>query len=278
MKFWLCTAPLNSKFSIGRNPVEAAIALRDNSSFTGVGLFAISFCLVLGRAKKDTAAIPFAKLGTHNKSLTTKILLLLTITTLFANQLFAQTKDTIFLNEIKISKQTEGKIFRYKTKGSNSALHGFSIKGMLSRVDHLPKGALKSVTFYFNQKHTLDFSKPTFVYKDVELALLIQHVNPDGTPGTPISNNAITFKVLASHQGSIALDLTPLEISSESSMFFGFELLKAPQNSEFRVMLKTTATAQNSLFLTHWKSSGWKQFVSTQNCILKMALEISVDK
>lgn len=196
----------------------------------------------------------------------------------FSSYCFGQSKDTIFLEEVKIEKISK-KIKHVKTKGKTSSLSGNPIKSIISRIDQIPSGKLSSIKFYFNSNIIFfipDSKKKD--YKDVEFGLLIYEVKEDGTPGEAIIDKEIRFTLRADHEGSIELDLTPLYVETSKSMYFGIELSKQQLGNDFSIMLKCDETNPNVLFIKNWKNDNWSgmNFGDGNSCKIKTDLKISV--
>lgn len=196
-----------------------------------------------------------------------------------ASNCWAQSTDTIFLEEVRIEKT--GKAIKHiKTKGKTSSLSGNPIKGIISRIDGIPTGKVASITFYFNSSVVFfipDDRKKD--YKDIALGLLIYNVKEDGAPGVVITDKEIRFVLRADHNGSITLDLTPLHLDTLESMYFGIELSQQQQGRDFSIMIKCDQLNPNALYVRNWKNDQWFGFnLGTDACELKTDLKISVKK
>jgi hypothetical protein len=187
---------------------------------------------------------------------------------------FAQIKDTIFLKEIEIKVEKTSKIIKHlKTKGTNSAMSGNSIKSIISRIDKIPSGSLSSIKFYFNSKFFDENKRKE--YKDVEMGLLIYEVNEDGSLGSEIVDKEIRFILKAGHRGCIELDLTPLYLNTSESMYFGIELFKQQSGNDFKIMTKKNNESPNSLYVKYWDNNDWL-LSNFGNTFFKIKIDLDV--
>ena len=188
-----------------------------------------------------------------------------------------QTNDTIYLKEVQIEKKQKRKSSIVKTNGTQSSLTGELIKSALSRIDNIPSGKISSIKFYFNHSFG-DFikGKSEVDYKDLELGLLIYSVNEDGSIGKPLMNDELRFNVAQKNRGSLQLDLTPLNLDSEQSMYFGFEIFTKQIGKNIRIMVEQSADNPKTLFIKSWTGDKWNGLdFGEENLTLKMSLKIT---
>lgn len=196
---------------------------------------------------------------------------------IFGNSfLFAQTsimKDTIALESVIVkSPLVRKKIIKTESKGI-PAYNGLRyLKKVVCLQKDLPKGVIKSVTFYFNCGLINILHKQLNIkYKDVKIGLILYKVSDDGFPGETISEREIDFVVSADHRGAFVVNLERLNLVSED-MFIGVELLTEMPNNENNIYIRFDESKQARSYVVYqnlsrnlngkWKSSSNYNFKS----------------
>ena len=184
----------------------------------------------------------------------------------------AQTKDTIFLQEVIVQKRQAKKDIVVKTSGNKVTWAGKTIRGMISKIDNLPEGQLKSIAFDFNSGMINLFKAGSGVeYREAKFKLLIYKANEDKSIGEPLSDQFIFFTIKANHRGAINLDLTPLNVDSAQTMYFGIELTDKQVGNDFVFSCYINPIAKT--YLKFWGSESLVELPDKHQ--IKMSIKIA---
>lgn len=169
------------------------------------------------------------------------------------------------------------KIIKVHLKGYPSYSGLSQTTAVVSYAGNLPRGLLKSVSFYFNCGLVNHLKKRCKInYKDVELGLLIYKANSDSTIGDVISQNDIKFIVTSEHRGQFKVDVRSLKVR-ENSIFIGFSVLsKLPKDeNNIYVRYNETKTARSYVKMDlPYMSDNWRKPFTPYPSELKLNLEI----
>lgn len=129
-------------------------------------------------------------------------------------------KDTIQLPEVRISNATKAKEMKFRFKGLG-CVHLCSLTyetEMVTLVNTLPEGYLKSVTMNFNNGTNSD--KVTYDFVDTKLQLVFYKVGADGKPGNELAQ-PIDITIKGDENGKREIMLPPYTILNPGDMFVG---------------------------------------------------------
>lgn len=213
-----------------------------------------------------------------------KGLFLLILLTFFSTDLFAQNKiDEVTLDEIVISFNKKKKIKKHKISGTPAFNSISQDEFVVTSVNHLPKGKVKSVSFYFNTSFidlvdVISGKRFETNYLDVQLGLLIYEMGVDNQLGNLISNCELKFVVPHNHKGAYKVDISNIDLPDEN-FFIGFKVLSKTNKDENNLYLRLFEdekhVSYSEILMKYSSNSGKeiKQLVSNF-AHLKMTFEI----
>ncbi|MGC6526290.1 MAG: hypothetical protein ACON30_08445 [Flavobacteriaceae bacterium] len=133
----------------------------------------------------------------------------------------AQTEElinTIYLDEVAVyndSKKKYGK--KYRTRGKQNSNISTSINStFFTLIKKPPKGVIKSIKFFFNERKHLQT-------KDVKFDLLFVDTLDKETLRKKSTIKKYRFQISKMDKGEIELDISPLEIQIDNNFFIGIK-------------------------------------------------------
>ncbi len=131
-------------------------------------------------------------------------------------------KDTLQLNEVRVSEVRKPKLKQQKVNGCTHLGTLDHPQEIITLIDDLPNGLLHSVTFSFNNS----FRNKHVTFRDTDIEVVFYKKNPDGTPGELISSKQLT--VSKDHKGTMEIDVAGLNIEKDGDLFVGLKRLSLP--------------------------------------------------
>lgn len=170
---------------------------------------------------------------------------LLIIILVVCSSFLIQAQNTIeetTLDELEITSKRKKKIKKHKISGKPAFNSISQDEFIVTSVNQLPEGKIKSVSFYFNTSF-VDFA--TLVtgnqfnvnYIDVELGLLVYEMRKDEQLGNLISDCEIKFIVPHHHKGAFKVDVSEIDFPNEN-FFIGFKVLSETNKDESNIYLR----------------------------------------
>ncbi|WP_177762494.1 hypothetical protein [Flavobacterium sp. I3-2] len=209
---------------------------------------------------------------------------LLTLIFICSSTIFAQnTIEETTLEELEITSKKKKKIKKHKISGKpafNSISQGEFI---VTSVNQLPEGKVKSVSFYFNTAF-VDFVDVLSGYQfnvdyiDVELGLLVYEMDKDDQLGNLISDCEIKFIVPHHHKGAFKVDISDIDLPDEN-FFIGFKVLSQTNKDESNIYLRLFESDSHVSYSEIWMKDFSNPEIESKKLIsnfahLKMTFEI----
>jgi len=211
-------------------------------------------------------------------------LLIIILVVCGSNLIQAQTTiEETTLDELEITSKRKRKIKKHKISGT-PAFNGISQdEFIVSSVNQLPEGKIKSVSFYFNTSF-VDFAvlvsgKQFEVnYLDVELGLLVYEMGIDNQLGNLISDCEIKFIVPHHHKGAFKVDISSIDFPNEN-FFIGFKVLSETNKDENNLYMRLFKNDSYVSYSEIWMKDFLNPEMETKKLItnfahLKMTFEI----
>ena len=183
----------------------------------------------------------------------------------------------VYLNEVDINSDPDRTIVRHQTKGKDCGYSSFgAIQKLVGRMDDIPEGNLKAITFYFDMQPKYVNNNRFAYYQDLEMALLLYEVDSAGLPGKSIMEKELRFVIDKHHKGEFTIDLNPLGIRTQKSIFIGLQAIGNMSERRIKIALK-----ENNKAITYYKSwdePGWKSLSAQKYpCWFRVSLQVKKD-
>lgn len=172
-----------------------------------------------------------------------KILLLLMLFTFYPTILSAQNKnDETTLDELIINSKAKKKLIKHKISGTPAFNSISQDEFIVTGVNEVPKGKVKSVSFYFNTRFVdvvdvVSGKKFDTNYLDIELGVLVYEIAENRDLGKIISDCEVKFIVSKNHKGAFKVDLSSLDLPDDK-FFIGFKVLSQTNKDENNIYLR----------------------------------------
>jgi len=211
-------------------------------------------------------------------------LLLLTLMLFCTTSLFAQnTFEETTLDELEIASKRKKRIKKHKISGKPAFNSISQDEFIVTSVNQLPEGKIKSVSFYFNTSF-VDFAdlvsgKQFDVnYLDVELGLLVYEMGIDNQLGKLVSDCEIKFIVPHHHKGAFKVDVSEIDLPDEN-FFIGFKVLSETNKDENNLYMRLFESDSYVSYSEIWMKDFLNPEKETKKLIsnfahLKMTFEI----
>lgn len=187
-----------------------------------------------------------------------------------------QVNDSIiYLRTVDINKdKSERKIIRHQTKGEdcgNSTIG--DIEKLVNRMDDIPQGTLKALTFYIDLVPTYVNNNRFAYHRDLEMGLLLYEVGEDGKPGKSLTEKEIRFVIPKYQKGDFTIDLNQLQIQLPRSIFIGFQAVTNLKEKKIKIQLKRNDKVIN--YSKSWNDLNWN-LLSNKNypCWFRVSMHI----
>lgn len=184
-------------------------------------------------------------------------LLLLILMLFCSSAIFAQnTIEETTLEELEITSKKRKKIKKHKISGTPAFNSISQDEFIVTSVNQLPKGKVKSLSFYFNTAF-IDFvdlvSGESFEtnYLDVELGLLVYEMGNDNQLGNLISDCELKFVVPHHHKGVYKVDISEIDLP-EDNFFIGFKVLSETKKDESNIYLRLFESDSHVSYSEMW--------------------------
>jgi hypothetical protein len=149
------------------------------------------------------------------------------------------------------------------------------IPGQVSLIKDIPEGYLNYVAFDFNSGIVNLFRKDSDVaYKDTELSLVIYSVAGDGSPGEKLNESEVRFVVKEDHRGTMKLNLKPLNLQSQTQLFFGIESLSSEQGNSMVFKLQQNPDAVSYIKSKDGKWYPWIMGIEALQIKMEVGVEV----
>ncbi|MGQ2983265.1 hypothetical protein [Flavobacterium sp.] len=144
--------------------------------------------------------------------------LLLFSTAAMAQNFVDMEKDTIYMEEVVVSKGKKLKMKTLSLTGPCYSPEPFKdADEIVTLVENIPAGSLESVSFYFNG--VLDDKKE--FSKRATFGILIYTVDKDGQPGQRIAYDTKALIMDEKAKGKISINIAGLDLKSQNKLFIG---------------------------------------------------------
>ncbi len=182
----------------------------------------------------------------------------------------------IYLKEVAVNTK-DRTILRHQTKGKDCGYSSFGdIEKLVGRMDDIPEGNLKAITFIFDMQPKYVNNNRFAYYQDLEMALLFYEVRADGQPGESLFEKEIRFKIDKHHKGDFTIDLSPLNVRSQKSIFIGLKAVGNMSERKIKIALKENPNAVT--FYKSWNEREWKALTKEKYpCWFRVSLQIKAD-
>ena len=183
----------------------------------------------------------------------------LILTLIVCSSFLSKAQNTIeetTLAEVEITSKRKKKIKKHKISGTPAFDNISKDEFIVSSVNQLPKGKVKSVSFYFNTAF-IDFvdvvagKKFDVNYIDVELGLLVYEMGNDNQLGNLISDCELKFVVPHNHKGAYKVDISEIELP-EGNFFIGFKVLSETNKDENNLYLRLFESDSHVTYFEMW--------------------------
>lgn len=208
-----------------------------------------------------------------------KTLLLLMLFSFCSTALFAQNKnDETTLDELIINSKTKKKLKKLKVKGFPFYSYYTQNESVVTGLNNLSKGKVKSVIFNFNNRYTRfvgqNFDQINISYLDMEFGILVYEMNDKYQLGNIVSDCEVKFSVSKDHKGDFKVDVSEIDFP-EGHFFIGFKVLSETYKSDASFYVMLCDNDENVSYRTHknYKGANGNDF-NLEEGHLKMTLEI----
>ena len=213
-----------------------------------------------------------------------KTLLLLMLFSFCSTTLSAQSKnDETTLDELIINSKAKKKIKKLKVKGFPFYSYYSQNESVVTGINNLPKGKVKSVIFNFNNIFTRTVGGITNQintnFLDVEFGILVYEMNNEYQLGNIVSDCEVKFSVSKDHKVDFKVDFK-VDLSEvdfpKDRFFIGFKVLSETYKNDASFYVMLCDNDDNVSYRTHknYKGTNGNDFFNLNDGHLKMTLEI----